>query len=217
MKLDYLNILQTKGFKMPKNFTNYDYNNMVEIQDTRNINILNIINYALNGLKIIYSDKNIINGLINNKNYFVKISDSSLICMLKAKNNAFIENKEFSLTWNKDGLYTFKRVLISDKGILIIDFIMDKESFLNKVIVKGYDRETLALLSESVLIDNEVLYETIILNFLNENSILPDMHRILTIFSQNNFVDKSIILMEEDTISKNSTKYLIDSIDILRN
>ena len=50
------------------------------------------------------------------------------------------------------------------------------------------------------------------LNFLNENSILPDMHRILTIFSQNNFVDKSIILMEEDTISKNSTKYLIDSI-----
>ena len=35
MKLDYLNILQTKGFKMPKNFTNYDYNNMVEIQDTR--------------------------------------------------------------------------------------------------------------------------------------------------------------------------------------
>ena len=61
MKLDYLNILQTKGFKMPKNFTNYDYNNMVEIKDTRNINILNIINYALNGLKIIYSDKNIIN------------------------------------------------------------------------------------------------------------------------------------------------------------
>lgn len=190
MRYDYISLLQDYGFKFPENETSYDEKSMTETTDNRIKNIMSLLTVSLHGMRPVKTDDGrLVFKSSSEKQFEVKIKGDSVSCkFLDKQGELSTGTQEFVLEKDKDGNYVFRRVMICDKGIFIIEFIMPVPGSYkgNHMIVMGYDN----YVKEKMNVTDD-LYENILGNLLSESGILPDLHRKIYV-SGNNFSKNTI-------------------------
>lgn len=207
MRYDYISLLQDNGFVFPKNESSFDVKSMTETTDNRIKNIMSLLTVSLHGMRPIKTDdKRLIFESSTKKQYEVKIKGDSLSLKLLDKQGELTAGvQEFVLEKdNEDDNYVFRRVMICNKGIFIVEFIMPPpDSYKsNHMVVMGYDN----YVKENMDVTDDT-YDNILRKLLDETGILPDLHRKITVSGKDycKSTIQEVDLLLDDNIQINSS------------
>lgn len=211
MVMNYLQLMLDNGFILPRSMKNSDGNYYsattieLEVAIRLAFNQMTFCGKNEEGLQFKSSDK---------KEYLAVVSDSSIVYSLdrlKAAENLECQ-KEFSIIGDKAGNFSFKRLMVTSKGMLIVTVhISNNDSDKRKIdaYVIGYDSITMNLFKEWLKKEYSDLYVTALEEFCKVKGIIPDISRRITVSEEENNLFFSEYDLVFDFESKIDNKIII--------